>query len=615
VKKLLLNTLLSLIHFMLFAQPGNIQQNSGSPEIKTKGETRLEDSLHQNLALATNPYDLVKWQGELAEYYIGIDNKRSEDFGKKMLETAESSRDRKLIILAMLKRAGNFYDNGNTQEFVRKGTEFSQNALDMARNSNLEELMAWCYIYLSRGARANGEIEKGLGYSNHAMSLSISIKSDSLKVSAYNSLGSSYLYKKEKLLAYRNYLAALDLAEQTNKYELVKNCYLRMIDFNRSLENWDRAKDYQFRLDSMARKNNRYYDVLIGYNSMGALYAGAKQYDFARMYYDKAIALSDTLEFRIYKLNSYLSIVNLYLMSNQYKEALAYFEEKKELRDFLNTAGMGYLLDQGYGSLYTYVGKYDSAAYYFKKAEPYFETYGTKPYKFFFYTTYSDYFKKTGDFKQAIHYWEKAEAIGKQINSFDMIIMAAANLDSLNTMTGDYQKAYLYKTLHDKYRDSVDNLTKEKDLLMAEVDSEKQRAEKMQAARMEETRRRHNLQYMGITAAIASIFILLVMAGAFRVSAQTIKIIGFFAFIFLFEFIILLADNQIHHLTHGEPWMVLAIKIVLIAMLLPLHHWLEEKAVHYLTSKSILRLNRNRLFGRGDKIPASVPVENFKDTN
>jgi tetratricopeptide (TPR) repeat protein/uncharacterized membrane protein len=613
VKKLLLNSLLTFTHFILFAQPGNIQQNGESAKIK--GATRLEDSLHQNLNAATNPVDRVKWQGELAQYYIGIDNKRSDDFGKKMLETAESSRDRKLIILSMLKRAGQSYDNQNSQAFIKKGTEFAQNALDIARNSNLEEQMAWSYLYLSRGARANGEIEKGLSYSNHALSLSMSLKSDSLKVLAYNSVGNSYLYKKEKLLAYRNYLAALDLAEQTGEYDLIKNCYQKMIDFNRSLENWDRAKDYQFRLDSMARSNNKYYDVLYGYNSMGGLYAGSKQYDFARMYYDKAIALSDTLDFRIFKLNSYLSIVNLYLMSNQYKEALAYFEEKKELRDFLNTAGMGYLLDQGYGSLYTYVGKYDSAAYYFKKAEPYFEINGTKPYKFFFYSTYSDYFKKIGNFKQAIHYWEKAETIGKQINSFDMIIMAAANLDSLNTMTGDYQRAYQYKSLHDKYKDSVDNLTKEKDLLMAEVDSEKQRLEKIQAARAEETRRRHNLQYMGITAAIASIFILLVMAGAFRVSAQTIKIIGFFAFIFLFEFIILLADNQIHHLTHGEPWMVLAIKIVLIAMLLPLHHWLEEKAVHYLTSKSVLKFSRNNLFGRAYKKTVTVPVENFKDIN
>jgi hypothetical protein len=33
---------------------------------------------------------------------------------------------------------------------------------------------------------------------------------------------------------------------------------------------------------------------------------------------------------------------------------------------------------------------------------------------------------------------------------------------------------------------------------------------------------------------------------------------------------------------------VLGIKILLIAMLLPLHHWLEKTVVHYLVSKRLI---------------------------
>jgi uncharacterized membrane protein len=106
---------------------------------------------------------------------------------------------------------------------------------------------------------------------------------------------------------------------------------------------------------------------------------------------------------------------------------------------------------------------------------------------------------------------------------------------------------------------------------------------------------------MGITTAIAAIFILLVMLGVFSVSQSTIKILGFFAFIFLFEFIILLADNQIHNWTHGEPWKILAIKIGLIPILLPLHHFLEEKVIHYLTSKKMLELNKVGILSASSK--------------
>jgi tetratricopeptide (TPR) repeat protein len=610
VNKLLLLSLLTFLSSGAIAQVSNPSEKGGHGRNRPGTETRLEDSLLTALASATAPAEKVKWQAELASYYTGLDPQKSKDYTSKMLETAETSRDRKLIVTAMLRTAGNYYDYGTQQDGIRKGLEYAQNALDISRNNNLEEYIAWSYISLSRGSRANGDIDKGLNYSNLAVSIAMSSKSDSLKVVAYNSLGNSYLYKKEKLLAYRNYLSALDLAEESGKYDLIKACYVRMIDFNRTLENWDKAKDYQYRIDSLARANNRYYDVLEGYNTAGSLYASAKQYDLARMYYDKSLALSDTLDFKYSKIGTYVNIVNLYLTSNRYREALDYFAEKQELRQFLKTAGMEYILDQSYGSLYTYVGKYDSASFYFKRAEPYFETLASKPFKYFFYANYSVFHKFNGDYKQAINYWGKALEIGRQLNSFDMIINSSANLDSLHVLVGDYKTAYQHKTTYINYKDSVEKLAKEKDLLIMEVESEKQKAEKRQLLREEQTRRRHNLQYMGITASIASIFILLVMAGAFSVSSRTIKILGFFAFIFLFEFIILLADNQIHHLTHGEPWMVLATKIVLIAMLLPLHHWLEEKAVHYLTSKSILKLKPRGSFSRRGKSPVVIPVRN-----
>jgi hypothetical protein len=66
-------------------------------------------------------------------------------------------------------------------------------------------------------------------------------------------------------------------------------------------------------------------------------------------------------------------------------------------------------------------------------------------------------------------------------------------------------------------------------------------------------------------------------------------VLGFFSFIFFFEFIILIADQQIHHATHGEPWKILAIKVVLIAILLPLHHLIEKKVVSLITEQRMKR--------------------------
>jgi membrane-bound ClpP family serine protease len=90
---------------------------------------------------------------------------------------------------------------------------------------------------------------------------------------------------------------------------------------------------------------------------------------------------------------------------------------------------------------------------------------------------------------------------------------------------------------------------------------------------------------MGLTVGLVVLFIILVMLGWFVVPAGVIRALGFLSFIFLFEFIILLADKNIQRWTHEEPWKVLVIKIALAAILVPLHHWLEHKVIHYLSHR------------------------------
>jgi hypothetical protein len=103
-----------------------------------------------------------------------------------------------------------------------------------------------------------------------------------------------------------------------------------------------------------------------------------------------------------------------------------------------------------------------------------------------------------------------------------------------------------------------------------------------------QTTRRHNIQYMAILLLIGASFLLLLLLGSFKVPRWAITEMGFFSFIFLFEFIILLIDGWLHHATHGEPWKILAVKIVLIGALSPLHHWLQHRVVHYLHTHQLL---------------------------
>ncbi|HET9747595.1 MAG TPA: hypothetical protein VFP97_17885, partial [Chitinophagaceae bacterium] len=100
------------------------------------------------------------------------------------------------------------------------------------------------------------------------------------------------------------------------------------------------------------------------------------------------------------------------------------------------------------------------------------------------------------------------------------------------------------------------------------------------------------IQYMGIIIGIVVLFVSLVMMGWFKVSASTIRAIGFFSFLIFFEFIFLVFKKNINGLTQGVPLYDLAFMIALAAILVPLHHWLEHKVIHFLTSHHMLKLRR-----------------------
>ncbi len=111
---------------------------------------------------------------------------------------------------------------------------------------------------------------------------------------------------------------------------------------------------------------------------------------------------------------------------------------------------------------------------------------------------------------------------------------------------------------------------------------------------------------MLITIVVATAFLLMIMIGMFKVSTTIIRLMGFLSLLFFFEFIILLLDTWIHHLTHGEPWKIWLIKIGIISLLLPLHHFLEHKLIHYLLSRHLItvrsRFSISKLFKKKKKV-------------
>lgn len=570
-------SLLSVILFFLFATAGLAQDNG------------YIDSLKRDLELAKTDAARLATLKELSGLYMVLDEAQADRYALQMLELAEQTRDRKLMVHVLLLDAQRYFSVGaGNRDQAAKALVSAEKALALAKASNLEGSQAEAYVVLARIARNNGETDKALNYSNLALSLSATTEDDSLRVICLGSLGDTYLAKKERLLAFRQYLQALSIAEALAHYEPLKWSYYNMADFYYSLDDYEKAKDYLFKVHALTLRYRKTLDRLLLYRQIGTVYMGAKQYDIAMEYHERVLALSDSIHFSVTRVNGYISILEQYLQSGQTEKALAYFKATPDLTTFMQRANLEFIIFQTYGFAYAKLGRYDSAQYFYTKAEPLAEARANTSNLYNFYLHLVQLYNDLKKYDKSLVYLQKAYRIGERSGNLEMKQEVAQELDSVYQRMGDFKNAYVYNQRYHQYTDSLKLLATEKDLMLLEVADETKRREREELKEAQALHDRHNLQYMGITVAIAAVFIVLVMLGIFRVSKATIKILGFFAFIFLFEFIILIADNQIHHATHGEPWKIMLIKIVLISILLPLHHYLEEKVIHYLTSHRLL---------------------------
>ena len=569
-------------------------------------DDHLLDSLKKGVAAARGDREKIYALTQIADYYSfsGLDSKLSKDNMDRAIEIAELSRDRQLIARTWI-QAGNRLLNWTLEDNLSEAMNCFQHAEKVARENDLDEELGYAYVGMARVVRAKGDYTKAMNFNNLALSIASASNNDSLKVTAYNSTGHTYRYRNEKLLAFRNYLDALNIAELSKKDDLLVMCYDAISDFYATIEEYDKAIDYDLKKMTIHRKNGDRYALLDDYNNTGKMFSVKGQTELSLSMFEKAIALADSLHYNSYKLNPYLGIANLYFGTGQTQKGMDYLNSHADVLSFFQHSGMSFFLDEGYGYIYTQLRKFDSAAYYFRKAEPDLEKRANPLRRNTFYCELGDLYKQKGDYQTAIQYFLRSRTLGQGIKDMEVLENAAKNLDTLYGKTGDFKTAYAYNIEYNQYKDSIRSMARDADLLKLEVDNDNRRRERLAKEEEEQTLRKHNIQYMGFTIGLAVVFVVLVMLGFFMVSPRTIRALGFFSFIFLFEFIILLTDKQIHEWTHGEPWMVLLIKILLAAMLLPLHHWLEHKVIHYLNTRRKIKPGRS-LFKKKDPSPTTA---------
>jgi len=546
-------------------------------------ETVVMDSLKRELSKAQTAADKVQFLLSLAQ--SSLDSAMSVSYSSQAIEVAELSRDRKLMAKAYLLKGKRYLNNTEWAENLDKAIADLSRAEEIARTENFEFLLEESYRDLAIAWHNKGDDQKALALSNQALSLAGNTENDSVRVFAYIAMGEQYMQMGEKLLSFRNFLEALSVAEKSGNEGLLRPVYSYLSRFYASIHEYGKAIDYGMKKYVIDRKAWDVFQMVPDQYEMGDLFAKNKQEDLALKMYENAIALADTVHYDILKIDPYFRIFNMYFSGNQYVKGLNYLKAHQQVITILEGLGYKSFIDQVYAMSFSQEGRFDSADYYFRLAAPEMEKKGSPSAHFDFYSAVGDDYVRRKEYARAISYYKKAFGVGQAIKDMNYQQTSARLLDSVFGLLGDYQSARFYNTRYHELNDSLREMSREADLLRLEVESDNQRRERLlreEEARMEH---RHNVQYMGLTVGLVVLFIILVMLGWFAVPAGVIRALGFLSFIFLFEFIILLADKNIQRWTHEEPWKVLVIKIALAAILVPLHHWLEHKVIHYLSHR------------------------------
>lgn len=527
----------------------------------------------------------------LARYHSNYldDNRTADSLGDAAVALASRSHRPLLLFLA----CSGYIESNPFHTDHAKALRYAQTASGIAATEYTPARAFTASRNLATVYLSDYQFDQALGQGYRMLSIAGALQDPSRLATGYLCVGQCLEGRNQKIEAFRNYLQALTLAARQQDTLLLAECYGRLSSFCNLVKLPDRAIRYKLLeqdlslarrpVDSLAFMWTLYDLQAIDLNAgrfpeddegMLQVLGYAQRHGCTRLFrYEVGLMRSTYLETgRIDRLQAlYTKRLPMIYKELPHSDPALYYR----LRAFFCDAA-----DQT-----------DSASFFFKRAAEALEQDPNLILKSKFYDRYGRFLLRHGHREEAIGAFTRSYKLARTASYVEYMHNASRQLATLNADRQDYRQAYRWANEDKALGDSLRNMARNDQLLSLEIDHESREREAAAERALQEETRRHYLQYSAMIIGILTVFVVLIMLGSLRVPAWIIRMLGFFSFIFLFEFIILLADEKIHHLTHGEPWKVLLIKIFLIAILLPMHHSIEKKVVHYLLNHKLIDLS------------------------
>ena len=543
-----------------------------------------------------NPANRIKALLEIGKYYELEENRVLADSTADIaLEIAQHQANDTLLMIVY----NNYFDKEDLWDKQlrafsdnEKARQYARSMMGIALNSNNYLWLGMAYSAAAKVAQnVDLKSEEAISSINKAYYYFSQLSGDSLRVRCLLDVGVLQMMSNHKIEAFRSYLDALYIGEKLDDKKIMLSAYQRLSDFFMRIGNYEKAKSYTLKtfpillsqqpIDSVRLMNAKFNLATILFQNDEANEARKLAREIVAFAKRTNLILLKNAALVIYrsyyfKRDQKRELVNLY--TREYPEELVIMEHQDKAQYYRIKA---MIADVG--------GMVDSASYYFSLATDRMKEDYNNPALFsMFFRQYGLFLWSQGRLKEAREKLETSLDYALTSNYLPYIVASSEYLDSLSVQQNDLTSAYKFAKFTNKYSGQLAAANRQDEVLRMDLENEIRQREFVTERERLQTERRHNLQYMGITLLIGLTFTLLIMMGSFKVPRLALRAFNFLSFVFLFEFIILIIDHKVHVVTHGEPWKILAIKIVIIAGLLPLHHYVEERFVHYLTTHKLI---------------------------
>ncbi len=320
-------------------------------------------------------------------------------------------------------------------------------------------------------------------------------------------------------------------------------------------------------------------------NNIAGVYIELDDFESSFDFFKKSLKIRESIGDEKGVSSSLINIAGILLTNKKYDEALDYYRKALPLANKTQNTRGEVVIYSGMGETYRNKENLDSAIFYHNKSLKIAKELNLNN---DIVTSYNNLglceFDK-GNYKSAISILENSISLAKKIQSPRAIKFPASILSNAFEKIGDHKKSLEYYKLHIQMRDSINNEETQKAAIrqQTQYEFEKEQIRKENEAKekarveAEELKRRDNLEYSLIFLGILLLFGAVLMLGFIKVSPNVAEGLIFFAFLILFEFVLVFVEPYLNEYTGGEPIYTLVANAAIALLIFPLHDVLESR--------------------------------------